>query len=268
MTRLDYVCKKLGEPSYQDDRCLIYNMDCVEGLKKLKRPIFNCCITSPPYNIGKEYEEDLSVEEYVRWSRSWINEVDRTLTADGCLWLNVGYMTLSTGHVPISYMLHEHIPMYLQQEVVWHYTAGVACRNMFSPRNEKLLWYLKDRQNYTFNLDAVRDKDVKYPNQKKDGRLRCNPLGKNPGDVWIIPKVTSGRASKERTPHPAQFPERLVERCVLSSTDAEDVILDPFIGSGTTAKVAIDLNRRVVGFEVNTDYINIIKERVNPTCRT
>lgn len=95
-------------------------------------------------------------------------------------------------------------------------------------------------------------------------RVRCNPLGKNPGDVWIIPKVTSGlgRASKERTTHPAQFPEALVERCVLVSTNENDIILDPFMGSGTTAKVAISHGRRVVGFEINPSYLEVIKNRL------
>ena len=120
------------------------------------------------------------------------------------------------------------------QEVVWNYGAGVACRNSFSPRNEKFLWYVKSEKRYTFNLDDVRDPDVKYPNQKKEGKLRCNPNGKNPSDVWTIPKVTSGekRASSERTLHPAQFPSAVIERVVLASSDPGDLILDPFMGWG------------------------------------
>lgn len=263
MCRFSYILKKLGEPSYQDDNCLIYNEDCIRGLKKLKTSIFDCCITSPPYNIGKEYESSLTVAEYVDWSTEWISEVSGKLKDNGSMWLNLGYMKTDRGNIPISYMLHERIPMYLQQEVVWHYTAGVACRNMFSPRNEKLLWYLKNPQDYTFNLDAVRDKNVKYPNQTRNGKLRCNPLGKNPGDVWIIPKVTSGRSSKERTKHPAQFPEALVERCVLVSTNERDIILDPFMGSGTTAKVALNHGRRVVGFEINSGYLDLIRDRLD-----
>jgi len=101
-------------------------------------------------------------------------------------------------------LLWDRSPFYLIQEVVWNYGAGVACRHQFSPRNEKFLWYVKDPNNYLFHLDKI----VKYPNQKKNGKLKCNPLGKNPTDVWQFPKVTSGkkRSSIERTAHPAQFP--------------------------------------------------------------
>jgi adenine-specific DNA-methyltransferase len=134
----------------------------------------------------------------------------------------------------------------------------------FSPRNEKFLWYVKSPEIYTFNLDEIRDPDVKYPNQKKNGKLKCNPLGKNPSDVWILPKVTSGanRSSKERTTHPAQFPEAVIKRIILASSKPGDVILDPFMGSGTTALVASKLGRRVIGFELSSRYIDLIIGRL------
>mgnify|MGYP006387200211 FL=1 len=148
--------------------------------------------------------------------------------------------------------------------MVWNYAAGVACRKRFSPRNEKLLWYVKDSKNYTFNLDDVRDPDVKYPNQMKNGKLRCNPLGKNPSDVWQITKVTSGknRASVERTPHPAQFPVMLVERMLKASSNPGDVILDPFMGSGSTAECALRNGRYVIGFELEPKYIGYAGQRI------
>ena len=115
---------------------------------------------------------------------------------------------LDPSYKPLLNLLWDRSPFYMIQEVVWNYGAGVAGRTMLSPRNEKFLWYVKNSLAYTFNLDAIRDKNVKYPNQKKNGKLKCNQAGKNPSDVWQFPKVTSGakRSSKERTPHPAQFP--------------------------------------------------------------
>ncbi len=109
MGRFSYILKKLGEPSYQDDNCVIYNEDCVKGLQKLKQSLFDCCITSPPYNIGKEYESNLTVTEYINWSSKWITEVSDKLKNDASMWLNLGYMKTDRGNVPISYMLHEHI---------------------------------------------------------------------------------------------------------------------------------------------------------------
>ena len=124
--------------------------------------------------------------------------------------------------------------------------------------------YVKDQRNYNFDLDAVRDPNVKYPNQKKNGKIKVNPLGKNPSDVWQFPKVTSGRdrASKERTPHPAQFPSVIIERIIKACSRAGDWILDPFLGSGTTAAVALSLGRRVIGFELREEYCRIASDRV------
>jgi adenine-specific DNA-methyltransferase len=115
-----------------------------------------------------------------------------------------------------------------------------------------------------FNLDDIRDPNVKYPNQKRNGKLRCNPSGKNPSDVWEIAKVTSGenRSSKERTPHPAQYPEELVFRCIRASSDADSLVLDPFLGSGTTLCVASALQRYAIGIELRTDYADIAVERI------
>jgi adenine-specific DNA-methyltransferase len=117
---------------------------------------------------------------------------------------------------------------------------------------------------YCFNLDDVRDPDVKYPNQKKNGKLKCNPLGKNPTDVWQFPKVTSGkdRSSDERTPHPAQFPLAVIDRIVKCSSHAGDIVLDPFIGSGTTAEAALRNGRNVIGFEISANYVEIAARRI------
>ena len=89
----------------------------------------------------------------------------------GAFWLNLGYISIEDkAHaIPLPYLLWDKIPFYLMQEVVWNYGAGVSCRKSFSPRNEKFLWYVKDQGSYTFNLDDVRDPNVKYPNQKKGG---------------------------------------------------------------------------------------------------
>ena len=124
---------------------------------------------------------------------------------------------------------------------------------------------MKNQDNYKFNLDDIRDPNVKYPNQKKNGKLKCNPLGKNPSDVWQISKVTSGknRSSKERTEHPAQFPLEMIDRIIKAGSNNRDLVIDPFMGSGTTAIAALKNGRKVIGFEVNSDYVKIIANRID-----
>jgi adenine-specific DNA-methyltransferase len=257
----------LGEPYYQAPHCLIFNLDCLKAMGKIRVPFVHLTITSPPYNIGKEYEDVLPIDVYLDWCKKWITEVHRLTNVDGAFWLNLGYISIPSRAkaIPIPYLLWEVMPFFLVQEVVWNYGAGVAGKKFFSPRNEKFLWYVKNENNYTFNLDAVRDPEVKYPNQKKNGKIKVNPLGKNPTDVWQFPKVTSGknRSSSERTSHPAQFPRKVINRIIQACSNKDEVVLDPFIGSGTTAIEALSLDRQVIGFEINADYCQIASDRID-----
>ncbi|PKO44588.1 MAG: site-specific DNA-methyltransferase [Betaproteobacteria bacterium HGW-Betaproteobacteria-22] len=264
---IDTVIKILGEPFCRGEKYAIYNSDCITGMNKLPADLVNLTITSPPYNIGKEYETPLPLNQYLNWCGDWIREIHRVTCLDGAFWLNVGYVPVDNiaKAMPLTYLLWDKVPFFLIQELVWNYGAGVATKHSLSPRNEKFLWYVKNKDQYTFNLDEIRDPDVKYPNQKKNGKLRCNTIGKNPSDVWQIAKVTSGanRSSSERTPHPAQFPMDLIDRLVKGFSNPSDLLLDPFMGSGTTAESAIRHNRYVIGFELRNDYCLQIKERLS-----
>lgn len=256
----------LGKPAYEKGRVAIYNSDCLEAMELLPEGVIDLTITSPPYNIGKDYEEIATIDSYIAWCEKWINSVHKLTKNNGSFWLNLGYFEVEDKGlaVPIPYLLWDKTPFYFLQEVVWNYAAGVACRKRYSPRNEKFLWYIKNSKDYTFNLDSVRDPNVKYPNQKKNGKLKCNPLGKNPSDVWQITKVTSGknRSSVERTAHPAQFPLALIERVIKASSNEGDIILDPFMGSGSTAECAIRNNRYAIGFEIEEKYIGYAEDRI------
>jgi adenine-specific DNA-methyltransferase len=259
------VC--LGKPVYRKNQVVIYCCDCLEALRVLPPNIFDLTVTSPPYNIGKPYEEPVPLPEYVHWSAEWIAEVCRVTAPRGAFWLNLGYVSVphKARAMPLPYLLWNHIPFFLVQEIVWNYGAGVAGKTFLSPRNEKWLWYVKDPKNYVFNLDPIRDPDILYPQQKKRGKLRCNTIGKNPSDVWQIAKVTSGtnRSASERTKHPAQFPLDLINRIVLGFSNEQNWLLDPFIGSGTLAISALNHGRKVVGFEIRKDYCEMAAERVD-----
>jgi adenine-specific DNA-methyltransferase len=263
---LEEIKQQLGTPTYSCDGVLLYEGDCCALMHRLNKTKIQLTVTSPPYNIGKAYEEVREIDAYLEWCHAWIRDIWAITSSTGSFWLNVGYVSYpgKAGALPIPYLLWDKIPFYLIQEIVWNYGAGVACRRSFSPRNEKFLWYVKNQTDYVFNLDAVRDPNVKYPNQKKNGKLKCNPIGKNPTDVWQFPKVTSGtnRASKERTPHPAQFPVAVIERIIKACSNPGDVIFDPFMGSGSTAEAALRCGRSVVGFEVRGDYVKLAGERL------
>jgi len=259
--------KHLGEPFFSQSGFILYQGNCTELLDRLRESNvrIELTVTSPPYNIGKEYEHPLSVEEYVSWCSYWMEQIYCITTDNGAFWLNVGYLEIPGKGlcVPIPYLLWNKSPFYLLQEVVWTYGAGVSAKRRLSPRNEKWLFYVRDIQNYTFNIDDIRDPNVKYPNQKKNGKFRCNPLGKNPSDVWEFSKVTTGknRSSKERTGHPAQFPLEVIERVVKASSNPTDIVLDPFAGSCSSGIAATGLGRIFVGFEMRYDYCQLAVER-------
>jgi len=161
----------LGEPFYSASGFILYKGNSADFLDKLSSTDIRAdlTVTSPPYNIGKEYEHTMSVEEYVSWCSSWMCQIHEITKSSGAFWLNVGYLKVPDKGlcIPIPYLLWDKSPFYLLQEVVWQYGAGVSTKYRLSPRNEKWLFYVKNFQEYTFNLDDIRDPNVKYPNQKK-----------------------------------------------------------------------------------------------------
>jgi len=151
----------------------------------------------------------------------------------------------------------------MRNRIIWHFEHGLHCNNRFSGRYETIIWFTKS-DNYTFNLDPVRVPQ-KYPGKKyfkgpKAGQYSGNPLGKNPGDLWIIPNVKSNHV--EKTEHPCQFPVELIERLVLSLTNEGDWVFDPFLGTGTSIIAAIRHNRKGVGAEVLPKYVELAYERI------
>jgi adenine-specific DNA-methyltransferase len=152
----------------------------------------------------------------------------------------------------------------LRNRIVWRFEHGLHCSKRFSGRYETILWFTRKTKDYTFNLDPVRVPQ-KYPGKKyfkgpKAGQYSCNPLGKNPGDVWDIPNVKSNHV--EKTEHPCQFPVELIERLVLSMTNPDDWVLDPFAGAGTTLIASILNQRRAAGAEIEQRYVKIAKNRI------
>src|SRR3989304_9330785 len=267
------LSRHLGKPYFAQNGFILYKGSCVDFLDRLRGSSINIdlALTSPPYNIGKEYEKTLTIEEYISWCSLWMSQIYDFVSNQGAFWLNMGYLEVPEKGlcVPIPYLLWDKSPFYMIQEVIWTYGAGVSAKNRLSPRNEKWIFYVKDPKQYTFNLDEIRDPNVKYPNQKKNGKFRCNPLGKNPPDVWEFPKVTTGsqRSSKERTGHPAQFPLKVVERILEVSSNPMEVVLDPFAGSCSAGVAASGLGRLFVGIEISEKYCRLAVERYERYCK-
>ena len=257
----------IGKPYFSDNGFILYHGDSPQLLAEMTRMRLsvNLTLTSPPYNIGKEYEPKRSISGYIEWCEHWLDLIYQLTDNKGSFWLNLGYLQIPEKgkNVPIPYLLWDKTRFFLMQEVVWKYGAGVAAKKYLSPRNEKWLYYVKDPDNYVFNLDDIRDPNVKYPNSRKNGKLRCNPAGKNPSDVWEFPKVTSGmrRSSRERTGHPAQFPLSVVERIIKASSAPADTVLDPFSGSSSAGIAAYAFGRVYVGIEASEEYCALSVER-------
>lgn len=151
----------------------------------------------------------------------------------------------------------------MRNRIIWHFEHGLHCNRRFSGRYETIIWFTKSN-NYIFNLDPVRVPQ-KYPGKKhfkgpKAGQYSCNPLGKNPGDLWIIPNVKSNHV--EKTEHPCQFPVELIERLVFALTNEGDWVFDPFLGTGTSVIAAIRHGRRGVGSEIFFKYVELARQRI------
>jgi adenine-specific DNA-methyltransferase len=151
----------------------------------------------------------------------------------------------------------------LRNRIVWHFEHGTHSRVRFSGRYETVLWYTKGK-NYWFDLDSVRVAQ-KYPGKKhfkgpRKGEYSGNPLGKNPGDVWIFPNVKANHV--EKTGHPCQFPLELPLKLIKALTVPGDLVLDPFLGVGTSLAAAMLMKRRGAGAETIKDYIDIARQRV------
>jgi len=263
---------KLAEPlhitsTYEPsaDVCL-YHGDCRDLLKFIPDESVQLIVTSPPYNLGKEYEYRLKLEDYLKQQKEIIAECVRVLGKKGSICWEVGNYVENGEVIPLDTVLYPYFKEFglrLRNRIVWRFEHGLHCSNRFSGRYETINWFTKS-EDYFFNLDPVRIPQ-KYPEKKyfkgpKKGMLSSNPLGKNPGDVWDIPNVKANHV--EKTIHPCQYPIELVERLVLSLTKKGDWVFDPFLGVGSTAVAAIIHGRRAAGAEILPKYLKIAKERV------
>lgn len=225
--------------------------DAIYGLKNIRSETVDLIVTDPPYNLSKNYSissDHLSFEQYLEFSKQWLLEAKRILKPTGTIYVFMGMQYISY----IYQLLDKELGFLFNSWITWYYTQGIGKTKGFSPRHDDILMFTKS-SNFTFNLDAIRIPQKFY-------RSVNNMRGANPGNVWEFSHVHY--CNQNRQSHPTQKPEGLIERMVLASSNIGDLVVDPFVGSGTSARVCQQLNRNFIGFDNNSNYITMARERL------
>lgn len=226
--------------------------DCTSLLREVPDQSVDLIIADPPYNLGKDYgntSDSWERKDYLEFTQRWLAQSSRILKLTGSIYVFMGFRHISSLYTILEDELHFHFNGW----IAWHYTQGMGRKKGFSPRHDDILYFSKSRE-FTFNLDSIRIPQKYY-------RSRNNMRGANPGDVWEFSHVHYCQES--RTGHPTQKPEGLIERMVLASSNVNDLIVDPFAGSGTTLRVCQQLDRRSIGIELNPEYGQLIIRRLD-----
>lgn len=254
----------------------VFNVDCVKGMGGLPDESVDLVFADPPFNIGCDYDayDDKKTDAaYCDFCRDWGAQVYRILKPNGSFWLAIG--DEYAAELKVLFTRDPRVgSFHLRSWVIWYYTFGVNCAKKFTRSHTHLLYFTKSKNDFTFNADAIK---VPSARQAIYGDKRAKKGGRLPDDTWVLrpadaefdPTCDTWRFSrvcgtfKEREEwHPCQMPVALLHRVVLASSNAGDVVLDPFAGSGTTLAVAKTLGRRFIGFEISPDYVRGIEHRL------
>lgn len=262
-----HVDPNLVDKSFSESaRAISLRGNCLETLRTVPSASVQLVVTSPPYNIGKDYEEILPLEDYIEFQRKVIAECLRVLTPDGNICWQVGFTKSGREIVPLDaifYPLFKEFGLFLRNRIIWTFGHGPPIKNRFNGRHETVLWFSRSESSY-FDVDSVRVPQ-KYPGKRhyrgpKKGEYSGHPLGKNPGDVWDIPNVKAHHP--EKSDHQCQFPIALVQRLVRSLSKEGDWVLDPFSGVGSAVCAALIEGRRGIGCELFEEYADLAEARM------
>jgi site-specific DNA-methyltransferase (adenine-specific) len=269
----------------------IHNVDCIEGLSKLEAGSIDLAFADPPFNIGYDYDvydDRRAAEDYIAWSRQWIEGVVRVLKPTGTFWLAIG----DEYAAELKVLCTRELGLTCRSWVIWFYTFGVHCKTKFTRSHAHLFQFVKDPKSFTFNSLAVR---VPSARELVYGDKRADPDGRVPDDTWMMAPVlppevptkdgfilrpqdiperfpadsdtwffsrVAGTFGERRGWHGCQMPEQLLGRIIRACSNENEIVLDPFGGSGTTLAVAKKLKRQYVGFELSEQYAKKIEERL------
>jgi site-specific DNA-methyltransferase (adenine-specific) len=257
------------------DRGMLYHGDCVAGMARLKAGSVPLICTDPPYNYGVDYgdhfDDAKSTAEYLAWATQWLAQIVRLLTPTGSFWLFMPDELVSE----VDVLCKSGFGLHKRSHVLWVYTFGVNSTTKLTRSHAHLLYYVRDKDHFTFNADQCR---IPSARQLLYNDKRANPEGRLPDDTWILrpqdwadgftagsstwhaPRINGTFRSRAGTPN--QIPEQLIGRIVRLCSNPGDVVLDAFLGSGTTACVAKKLGRRWIGYELSAQDCEQARARV------
>jgi DNA modification methylase len=235
----------------------VYLGDCIELMKEIPADSIDLIFADPPFNIGLKYDnykDNKSYDEYYKWTEKWIRETHRILKKTGSVYIAIGDEFAAEINIILKNTGYN-----FRNWIIWYYTFGQNQRKKFNRSHTHIFYFTKNKENFTFNDDEIRipsDRQLIY-NDK-----RANPKGKIPDDVWKISRVC-GTFRERLGDHPCQMPESLLERIIKVSSNKDDLVLDPFGGTGTTGAVCQRLKRNFITMDVSKKYFNLIQKRLN-----
>ena len=235
----------------------IYCGDALQLLPSWSAESVHLVFADPPYNIGyvyDEYHDDLPADQYVSWCRDWMAACQRVLTPTGSFYLAIG-----DDFAAQIRMAGKELGLHLRNWIIWYYTFGQNMKAKFCRSHTHIFYFTKHASEFTFNDHALRFPSARHTEYQD---LRANPRGRLPDDVWDeFPRVCG--TFKERDGfHGCQMPEAMLMRIILASSNPGDIVLDPFVGSGTTAAAAKRLGRRYIGIDISAEYVKRTRERL------
>jgi DNA modification methylase len=235
----------------------IYCGDSIKLLNGWPADGVDLVFADPPFNIGYVYDnyvDDKPNAEYVDWSRQWMAACQRILKPDGSFYIAIGDDFAAEIRV-----LGRELGLHLRNWIIWHYTFGQNMKAKFSRSHTHIFYFTKDAQRFTFNDTHLRFPSARHTEYQD---LRANPLGRLPNDVWDeFPRVC-GTFRERAGFHGCQMPEALLMRIIMASSNPGEIVLDPFIGSGTTAAAAKRIGRRYIGIDLSAEYAKHTRKRL------
>lgn len=235
----------------------IYCADACKLLAEAEPGQVNLVFADPPYNIGYVYDayrDDRPDHEFVGWCREWMAACQRVLTPDGSMYIAIGDDFAADLRI-----VGRELGLHLRNWIIWHYTFGQNMRVKFCRSHTHILYFVKDPRRFTFNDHALRFPSARHTEYQD---LRASPLGRLPNDVWDeFPRVC-GTFRERAGFHGCQLPEAMLHRIVLASTHPGDIVMDPFVGSGTTVVAAARLGRKYIGVDLSPEYVKRAENRL------
>lgn len=232
-----------------------------ENMKDIPNNSLHLMITSPPYNVSKEYDNDLSLNEYLNLLKNCFTETYRVLVDGGRACINIANIGRKP-YIPLSDYVSKimiEIGFNMRGEIIWNKSAGAGISTAWGSFQSASNPILRDVHEYILIFSKG---NYKRERNKEEKEFRHDNITKEEFIEWTKSVWTMNTESAKRIGHPAPFPEELPNRLIKLFSFTNDIVIDPFMGSGTTAIAAIKNNRNFVGYEINEEYINLANNRI------